>query len=68
METMTGIKYEYKCSITGESYFEQRKPGEPQFFTKSYAGGDFILVSETEFTYEQEIPEAEVVETEEDPS
>lgn len=58
----TGIRYEYKCSISGDIYVEQRNVDEPQFITKSPAGGDYILVNQTEFTYEQEVPEVTIFE------
>lgn len=54
IEIKTGIRYEYKCSITGDSYVEQRNVDEQQFITESPAGGNYILVNQTEFTYEQE--------------
>jgi len=56
-EIKTGIRYEYKCSVTGDTYVEQRNVNELQFVTKSPVDGDYILVNQTEFTYEQEIPE-----------
>ena len=62
IEIKTGIRYEYKCSITGDVYVEQRNIDEPQFITKSPADGDYILVNQTEFTYEQEVPTPEVFE------
>jgi hypothetical protein len=64
IEIKTGIRYEYECPITGKLYTEQRNPGEAQFFTVSEAGGEYVLLSETEFTYEQEIIEPVVVEEE----
>ena len=61
-EIKTGIRYEYKCPVTGDTYVEQRNVDEPQFVTRSPAGEDYILVSQTEFTYEQEIPEPMIFE------
>lgn len=58
--TQTGIKCEYKCSLCGIDYSEQRLLGEPQFFVncqKIGCAGQYELVSETQFTYEQEIPD-----------
>jgi hypothetical protein len=63
IEIKTGVRYEYKCFVTGDIYVEQRNIDEPQFVTKSPAGGDYILVNQTEFTYEQEVPEPEVFES-----
>jgi hypothetical protein len=62
IEIKTGIRYEYECSITGDLYIEQRNIGEAQFVTVSAAGGEYVLVSQTEFTYEQEIPDEVVQE------
>jgi len=65
-EVRTCIKCEYKCNICHIDYIEQRNVNEPQFFTKcqvSNCNGIYILVSQTEYTYEQEIPEPTVEES-----
>lgn len=58
IEIKNGIKSEYICNICGVSYIEQRNLNESQFFIKCQnfgCSGDYELVSETEFTYEQYI-------------
>jgi hypothetical protein len=57
IEIKNGIRFEYICPVTQNIYIEQRNVDEPQFVTQSPAGADYILVNQTEFTYEQEIPE-----------
>jgi hypothetical protein len=60
IEIKTVIKYEYKCNACANDYIEQRNPGENAFFTKCTVGGCngiFELVNQTEFTYEQEVPD-----------
>ena len=64
-EIKAGIRYEYKCPISGDVYIEQRNVDEPQFVAQSPAGADYILVSQTEFTYEQEVPEPVIFEVNE---
>ena len=65
IETRTVIKYEYKCNICNYDYAEQRSPGEDVYFTKCNAAGctgDYELVTQTESTYQQEIPDPVVEE------
>jgi hypothetical protein len=68
IEIKTGIRYEYECPETKYKYIEQRNLGEPQFVTKSPAGFDYVLINQTEFTYEQEIPDIVVEEIIEEPT
>lgn len=68
IEIKTGIIYEYECPVTKYKYTEQRNLGEPQFFKQSPAGFDYVLVNQTEFTYEQEIPDVIVEENIEQPT
>lgn len=68
IEIRTGIKYEYKCDTCDISYIEQRYPHEPQFFINCQnfnCSGLYTLVSETEFNFEQEVPEPEIIDVEE---
>lgn len=60
IETRTGIKCEYTCDTCGINYLEQRNLGEPQFFTacqKFGCTGEYQLINQTEFTFEQEVPD-----------
>ena len=60
IETKTVIKYEYKCNTCNHNYIEQRGPGENAYFTKCNVFGcigDYELVTQTESTYQQEIPD-----------
>ena len=43
------VKYEYKCSLCGHEYVEQRGATEPQFFSDCNKGdgGTYELVQET---------------------
>lgn len=66
IEIRTGIKCEYSCDTCGIDYLEQRIKGEPQFFTSCQqrgCAGTYQLVNETEFTYEQVVPDPIVEET-----
>jgi hypothetical protein len=63
-EIKTCIKCEYKCDTCSIDYSEQRNVNELQFFTKCQAfncSGTYVLVSQTEYTYEQEIPDIEEI-------
>lgn len=60
VEIRTGIKCSYICNTCGISYLEQRNLTDPQFFTscqKSGCNGDYELVNQEEFTYEQVVPD-----------
>lgn len=60
IQAKTGIKCEYRCNVCNIDYSEQRNPGEPQFFVNCQnfqCTGVYELLSETEFTYEQEVYE-----------
>lgn len=60
IEIRTGIKCEYQCDTCGIGYIEQRNLGESQFVIecqKYQCTGTYQLVNETEFTYEQKIPD-----------
>lgn len=60
IEIRNGIKYEYICSSCGINYLEQRNINEPQFFTscqKLGCDGVYELTNQTEFIYEQVIPD-----------
>jgi peptide subunit release factor 1 (eRF1) len=44
------VRYEYKCSACGNTYIEQRKAEEPQYFSNcSKCDTELKLVSETVF-------------------
>jgi ribosomal protein L37AE/L43A len=65
IEIKTVIKYDYKCEVCFHEYVEQRGIGEDAYFTKcNIAGcnGNYNLVTQTESTYEQEIPDPVVEE------
>ncbi len=56
IEIRTTINYNYKCSICGYVYNEQRQPNQNAFFTKCHSvncNGNYELVNQIESTYEQ---------------
>ena len=57
------VKYEYKCSICGHEYTEQRGASEPQFFTDCNKGdgGTYDLVQETVIADQIEVQAADPV-------
>ena len=60
IETKIVIKYEYKCDVCSHDYVEQRGIDEDAYFTKcnvSGCSGDYKLVTQTESTYQQEVPD-----------
>jgi ribosomal protein L37AE/L43A len=66
IEIKTVIRYEYKCNSCSHEYVEQRGSGENAYFTKcniTGCSGDYELVTQTESTYEQEVPDPVVEET-----
>lgn len=68
IEIRNGIKCEYMCNTCGINYLEQRNIDEPQFFTscqKFGCSGVYELINQTEFTYEQYIPDPIIENTEE---
>lgn len=64
-EIRTGVRCEYVCDTCGIDYIEQRPTTDSQYYVKCQkllCTGTYELVNETEFTYEQEVPDP-VVET-----